>query len=48
MKPIKNIIVTFRTDDETKKILDKIAEEKEWSMSQLINKIIKEWIQSQK
>lgn len=48
MKPIKNVIVTFRIDEETKKELDKIATEKEWSMSQLISKIIKEWIETKK
>ena len=42
MKPKKEIIVTFRTDAQTKALLDKMAEEKEWSVSQVVEKICKE------
>ena len=30
MKPKKDIIITFRTDEDTKKQIEKMAEEKEW------------------
>ena len=43
MKPKKEIIVTFRTDAQTKALLDKMAEEKEWSVSQVVEKICKEY-----
>ena len=36
--------VTFRTDTHTKKVLLKICEEKKWSISQLSEEIIKEWL----
>ena len=37
--------VTFRTDTHTKQVLLKICEEKKWSISQLSEEIIKEWLQ---
>ena len=37
--------VTFRTDSVTKEILLKIAAEKKWTISQLSEEIIKEWLQ---
>ena len=37
--------VTFRTDSVTKVILLKIAAEKKWTISQLSEEIIKEWLQ---
>ena len=37
--------VTYRTDSRTKNILLKICEEKKWSISQLSEEIIKEWLQ---
>lgn len=43
MKPKKDIVITFRTDAETKEKLDKMAEEKEWSVSQVVEKICKEY-----
>lgn len=41
MKPIKNIVITFRVDEETKAKIDQMAEEKEWSVSQVVEKICK-------
>ena len=43
MKPIKNIVITFRVDEETKEKIDKMAAEKEWSVSQVVDKICKEY-----
>jgi hypothetical protein len=37
--------VTYRTDKKTKEILSQIAAEKKWSISQLSEEIIKEWLQ---
>lgn len=42
MKEKKTIVITFRTDEATKKNLDKMAEEREWSISQVVEKICKE------
>lgn len=42
MKEKKTIVITFRTDTKTKEKLDKVAEEKEWSISQVVEKICKE------
>lgn len=36
--------ISFRTDLETKKKLEEIAAEKKWSISQLSEEIIKEWL----
>ena len=36
--------VTFRTDTNIKNILLKICAEKKWSISQLSEEIIKEWL----
>ena len=40
--------VTYRTDKRTKEILSQIAAEKEWSISQLSEDIIKEWLQEKR
>lgn len=40
----KTKIVTFRTDEETKKMLDIIAEQNKWSVSQVVEQIIKNFI----
>ena len=48
MKTKKNIVITFRTDEETKKSLDQMAAEKEWSISQVVEKICKEYFKQQK
>lgn len=37
--------VTYRTDAVTKQVLLQIAAEKKWSISQLSEEIIKEWLQ---
>lgn len=41
----KTEYITYRTDAVTKAILAKIAAEKKWSISQLSEEIIKEWLQ---
>ena len=40
----KTEFITLRTDQKTKAILEKIAEEKKWSISQLTEEIIQQWI----
>ena len=40
--------VTYRTDKRIKEILSQIAAEKKWSISQLSEEIIKEWIQEKR
>ncbi len=40
--------ITFRTDCETKEILLKIADEKKWTLSQLSEEIIQEWLLEKK
>lgn len=47
MKPKKDVVITFRTDAETKQCLDRMAEEKEWSISQVVEKICKEYFKAQ-
>lgn len=42
-KPKKTEVITFRTTPETKRKLEKISEDKEWSISQVIEKIITEY-----
>ena len=41
----KTEYITYRTDKETKSVLMKIAAEKRWSISQLTEIIIQEWLQ---
>ena len=36
--------VSFRTDPETKKILEQIAAEKKWTVSFVVEEIIKDWL----
>lgn len=45
MKPLKTNVITFRTDDITKAKIDKMAEEKEWSIAQVVEKIIKTYFE---
>ena len=40
--------ITYRTDKKTKDILAQIAAEKKWSISQLSEEIIKEWLQEKR
>lgn len=47
MKPLKNIVITFRVDEETKAKIDRMAEEKEWSVSQVIEKICKTYFEKE-
>lgn len=39
----KNIVITFRLTESLKKEIDKIAREKEWSTSKVVEKIITEY-----
>lgn len=41
----KTEYVTFRTDLDTKTILNKLAAEKKWSISQMTVEIIHEWLE---
>ena len=40
--------ITFRTSKETKDLLEFFAEEKDWSLSQLIERTMSNWAQEQK
>lgn len=40
--------ISYRTDKCTKEILEQIAAERKWSISQLSEEIIKEWLASRK
>lgn len=42
MKPLKNNVITFRVDDTIKEKIEEMANEKEWSVSQVVEKICKE------
>ena len=42
MKKIESI--SFRTDEETKKILSEVAQSKKWSISLLVEDIVQDWI----
>lgn len=37
--------ISYRTDKCTKQILEQIAAERKWSISQLTEEIVKEWLQ---
>ena len=41
----KTELITYRTDVNTKLALAQVAGEKKWSISQLTEEIIKEWLQ---
>ena len=43
MKKIENI--SFRTDKETKEILNSYAQSKKWSISLLVEDIVQQWIE---
>ena len=43
----KTEFITFRTDKDTKLLLEKLAAEKKWSISQLSEEIIQQWLASQ-
>ena len=40
----KTEFITLRTDTNTKAILEKLAAEKKWSISQLTEEIIQHWL----
>lgn len=40
----KTEFITFRTDEDTKKFLDAVAENKKWTISFLVENIIKDWL----
>lgn len=42
----KTEYITYRTNEEVKQILVSLAAEKKWSLSQLSEEIIKDWLQS--
>ena len=44
----KTEYITYRTDENIKKILTKIAAEKKWSISQLSEEIIKDWLREKR
>ena len=41
----KTEFITLRTDTATKAILEQLAAEKKWSISQLTEEIIQQWLQ---
>lgn len=43
MKPLKNQVITFRVDEEIKAKIDAMAEEKEWSISQVVERICRDY-----
>lgn len=47
-EPKKTEFISYRTDKCTKEILEQIAAERKWSISQLTEIIVKEWIQTRK
>ncbi len=44
----KTEYITYRTDPATKAVLSKIAAEKKWSISQVSEEIIQEWLQEKR
>ena len=44
----KTEYITYRTDKNIKSALNQIAAEKKWSISQLSEEIIKEWLQEKR
>lgn len=41
----KTEYITYRTDDKIKSILKQISKEKKWSISQLSEEIIRQWLE---
>ena len=41
----KTEYITYRTDIQIRNILKKLSDEKKWSLSQLSEEIIREWLQ---
>lgn len=48
MKAKKTSTISFKTTEEIRKKLEKEASEKEWSLSQMVEKIVKEYYLSKK
>lgn len=44
----KTEFISYRTDKCTKEILAQIAAERKWSISQLTEEIVKEWLENRK
>ena len=44
----KTEYISFRTDPEVRKELEKIAAEKKWTLSFVIEEIIKDWLKDNK
>ena len=44
----KTEVITFRTEKETKDLIERMAAEKEWSVAQVVDKICKEYFSSNK
>jgi len=44
----KTEYITYRTDVHIKSVLSKISAEKKWSISQLSEEIIREWLQEKR
>ena len=44
----KTEYITYRTDKQIKEILNQIAAEKKWSISQLSEEIIREWLEEKR
>ena len=40
----KSEYITFRAEPQTKALLDKIATEKKWTISFLVEEILKDWL----
>lgn len=43
----KTEVITFRTDSETKSLIERMATEKEWSVAQVVDKICKEYFRNE-
>ena len=43
----KTEYITFRTAPEVKEALEKIAEEKKWTISFVVEEIVKNWLQNE-
>lgn len=43
----KTEFITFRTNSETKAALSEIAQEKKWTVSQLVEQIVQYWLKKE-
>ena len=44
----KSEFITFRTDEKTKEALEKLAQEKKWTISFVVEQIVKDWLKDNK